>query len=532
MSDGPEALQIRELKDTISELNQTIKNLQEVIAAGQQREKVLQEQIDYLTKKLFGRSSEKKLGIAEGQLSLFDEAETEADPNAPDPEIETTVKEHIRKQKTRLSEKICGIPVQEIVEDVPEEERICPDCGTEMQYIGREYVRSELKYIPAKVTVLKYYSKHYACPKCRDEGNTIIVKSDVGPALLSHSLASPSSVAWAIYQKYANGLPLYRQEKDWKQYGIELSRTTLANWIMECGNRYFKPLYDYFRRKLLEREFLMADETRVQVLKEPGKSAGTDSYMWLFRSGEDGLPPIILYDYSPTRAGAKPAEFLKGFHGYLMCDGYAGYNKVPDIVRCACYAHIRRYFADAVSAAKSLDLSDPAVQGIQYCDKLFRCEQEAKEKKLRFEERRELRLKKEKPVIDAFVEWLKKQNPTEGSRFDKAVKYTLNQLPYMYSYLEDGRCSLSNNLSENAIRPFTVGRKNWLFSASVNGAKASAMAYTMVEMAKAHSLNIFLYLQYILACRPSEQFSDEEFESLAPWNEEVRLQCSNSANTQ
>ncbi len=188
---------------------------------------------------------------------------------------------------------------------------------------------------------------------------------------MKHSLASESSVAWTMYQKYANGLPLYRQEKDWKQYGIELNRSTLANWIIYCASNYFDPVYDYFHRELLKRDFLMADETTTQVLDEPGRRPQSKSYMRLYRTGEDGNPTIILYGYSETSAGDNAKAFFNGFKGYLECDGYQGYNKVPDIKRCSCWAHVRRYLIDAVPKGKQYNYSKPAVQGIQYCNKLF-----------------------------------------------------------------------------------------------------------------------------------------------------------------
>ena len=354
---GVRDLQLQELKDTISQLNTTIsaqttvivqlqKTLQDAEnreAEHQKREAVLQEQIDYLTKKLFGASSEKRHDEVEGQLCLFDEAETLQSDEPPIPDIETIVKEHKRKAKSTLEEKLKGIPVEEVIVDIPDEEKICPQCGTPLEYIGKELIRRELEYIPAKVKVKEYVSYHYGCPECKntDEPYIIKAKTDKQP-LMKHSLASESSVSWMIYQKYGNALPLYRQEKDWKQYGIELSRTTMANWIIYCSKHYFDPLYQFFHRRLLERNFLMADETPVQVLKELGRRAESKSYMWIYRTGEDGLPPIILYGYSETRAGENAKYFLKGFDGYLECDGYQGYNKVPGITRCCCWAHYPR----------------------------------------------------------------------------------------------------------------------------------------------------------------------------------------------
>ena len=302
-----------------------------------------------------------------------------------------------------------------------------------------------------------------------------------------------------------------------------ITRTTLANWIIYCSKKYFQPVYDYFHRELLKRSFAMADETRVQVLKEPDRRPQTQSFMWVFRSGEDGLPTILLFGYSPTRNGDNAAEFLDGFQGYLETDGYQGYNKVPGIKRCSCWAHIRRYFIDAVPKGKQFDYSQPAVQGVQYCDQLFRIEDRiSKQYPGDHEKRKQLRLEKEKPVLEAFWSWLDDQAPVRNTRMAKAVTYVQNRRKTAETYLEDGRCSFTNSLSENSIRPFAVGRKNWLFSDSVQGAKASAVVYTMVEMARAHDLNIYDYLKYILDQRPDQSWTDEQFADLAPWSEKLQ----------
>ena len=445
MASSAKDLQLRELKDAVSQLKtmvseqtELIKSLRLIIDEKSSHEKVLQEQVDYLTKKLFGSSSERRPDDIPGQQNLFNEAEAEQDPS------------------------------------LLEEE-------------------------------------------------TVIVKSQVPQALAGKGPAAASTVAWTMYQKYANGLPLYRQEKDWKQYGAQISRTTLANWIVYCSRNYFQPMYDYFHRELLKRSFAMADETRIQVLKEEDRRAQTQSFMWLFRSGEDGLPPIILYGYSPTRSGNHAREFLNGFHGYLETDGYQGYNGLPDIKRCSCWAHIRRYFIDAVPKGKQYDYSQPAVQGVQYCNRLFAIEDSIHKKYPGdYEKRKQLRLEKEKPVLEAFWSWIDQQKPVRNTRMDKAVNYALNRRETAEIYLEDGRCSFTNNLSENAIRPFAVGRKNWLFSDSVEGANASAVVYTMVEMAKAHDLNIYGYLKFLLDHRPTKEMTDDQLAELAPWSEKLQ----------
>ena len=207
-----------------------------------------------------------------------------------------------------------------------------------------------------------------------------------------------------------------------------------------------------------------------------------------------------------------------------MCDGYSGYNKVPDAKRTACWAHIRRYLVDAVPKGKKLDYTQPAVQGILYIDRLFRLEETIKAKSTTFDSLKKARLEKEVPVIEGFLSWLDMQKPTRGSRMDKAVTYIQNRRSYLMTYLEDGRCSFSNNLSENAIRPFTVGRKNWLFCDTPNGAQASAIVYSMVEMAKANGVNVYHYLTYLLEKQPNDSMSDEELDQLAPWNEDVKAE--------
>lgn len=525
-------IQLRELKDTVSQLKtmiaeqtELIKALRLIIDEKTSHEKALQEQVDYLTKKLFGPSSERRSDDIPGQQNLFDEAEVEQDPSLL--EGGTVIREHTRKKKAAHEELFKGLKVEKVVVPLPEEDQICPVCGTQMVLIGEEYVRRELEFIPATCKVIEYYSQSYGCPSCKEgPGDTekpVIVKSQVPPALLGKGPASASAAAWTMYQKYANGLPLYRQEKDWKQYGVQISRTTLANWIIYCSKNYFQPMYDYFHRELLKRSFAMADETRVQVLKEEGRRAQTQSFMWLFRSGEDGLAEIILYGYSPTRSCSHAKEFLEGYSGYLETDGYQGYNSLPGIRRCSCWAHIRRYFIDAVPKGKQYDYSQPAVQGVQYCNRLFAMEDSINKKYPgNYEKRKQLRLEKEKPVLEAFWSWLDQQKPVRNTRLDKAVNYVLNRRDIAETYLEDGRCSFTNNLSENAIRPFAVGRKNWLFSSSVDGANASAVVYTMVEMAKAHGLNIYGYLKFLLENRPSKNMTDEQLAELAPWSEKLQ----------
>ena len=541
MADSSKDIQLRELKDMITDLKKMIKTLQATVDAANKREEALTQERDnlkdevaLLRKKLFGSSSEKRTLDIPGQLNFFNEAEMEQDPAAAKAEeLETSLPDKTgkkRKARTTDAERFKGIPVQKKYLDLTDGEKFCPVCNTALEEIGEEFVRRELVFIPAKLKVYEYYSKNYTCPECSKRDLPVIKKGKDGKPHMLYGMASAGTVAWVMYQKFCNGLPYCRQEKDWKQYGAAITRATMANWVIHNSEAFFLPMYEYFHRKLLEREFAMADETPLQVLHEPGRRAQTKSYMWLFRSGEDGGPPIILYKYSETRAGDNAVDFLQGFKGYLMCDGYSGYNKVPDAKRTACRAHIRRYLTDAIPKGKELDYAQPSVQGIMYINQLFHLEDVIKTKYTSFDAIKKARLEKEEPIVEGFLSWLDNQAPVRGSRMDKAVTYIQNRRSYLTTYLEDGRCSFSNNLSEIAIRPFTVGRKNWLFFDTPNGAQASAVVYTMVEMAKANGVNVYHYLTYLLEKLPHDRMSDEELELLAPWNENAKAEIKHRAS--
>ena len=339
-----------------------------------------------------------------------------------------------------------------------------------------------------------------------------------------HGMASPGTVAWVMYQKYHNGVPLYRLEKDWGLYGVQFSRNTMANWVISNAEDFFRPVYDYFHRRMLQRKFLMGDETPTQVLKEPERDPETKSYVWLFRTGEDEGPPIILYRYSETRGGQTAVDFLNGFSGYFMCDGYSGYNRLPGVRRCSCWAHVRRYLLDAIPKGKKNDYTQPAVQGFLYVEQLFGLEAAIHKKYTDPDKIRDARVRKETPVLDGFWAWLDSQNPVRGSRMDKAVTYIRNRRPYLTTYLEDGRCSFSNNASERNVKSYVIGRKNWLFSDTPKGADSSVLVYTMVETARANGVNVYYYLRFLLEKCAASRMTDEELELLAPWNDSVKAE--------
>ena len=366
----------------------------------------------------------------------------------------------------------------------------------------------------------------YECPRCKHTERPFIKKALTPTSLMNHSLASPSSVANVMYQKYVNSVPLYRQEKEWERMGLSLSRATMANWVIRCSQDYLMPVVAHLQKKLLERDVIHCDETPVQVLKEEGKKPQTKSYMWLYRTGDDGKPPVILYDYQPSRNGDHAVVFLKDFKGFVHSDGYSGYNKLTGITRCGCWAHLRRKFIEAIPKKTGTDepLTNAEI-GRDYCNQLFEIERDLKH--LSPAERRLKRLELEKPILEAFWCWLENLNVLNGSALGKAVTYAKNQKKYMENYLLDGRCSISNNAAENAIRPFTVGRKNWLFADTPKGASASAAVYSIIETAKANGLNVYTYLEYLLLYMPDTDWRNnpEELDMLMPWAEDVQAEC-------
>ena len=529
MARSSKDIQLSELKDMIAQLNMTIKTLNDTIARQQSENDNLKAELAWFRQKMFGSSSERRIDDLSGQLSLFDTpSENEKPVELIEPEIVEQPKKS-RKKKPTLKEQFKDIPTRQVLVDtLSAEDRICPLCGSEMLAIGTEVIRSEIVYTPPKLERIEYIATTYACPECKDTEEPQFIKDNGRPALIPGSYASESLLAYILYRKYGLYIPLYRQEQDFLQMSAPIGRTSMAHWIITAGQEYMQPMYDYFHRELLKRRFLMMDETPIQVLKEEGRKAQSKSYFWLIRTGEDGLNPIILYNYTPTRAGENAKQFLKGIEPgfYLMADGYQGYNKVKETKRCCCFAHIRRYLLEAIPKGHEKDYSNPAVQGVLYCNKLFEYERSYKEKGLSFKQIQNRRLKDQKPVIEGFLAWLKQVNPGSNGKLKKAITYIRNREEFLMTYLEDGRCSLSNNLSENCIRPVTVGRKNWLFSDTPDGANANALYFTIVEMAKAYNLNLYEYLKYLLGNRPNKNMSDDELAKLAPWSEEVQEKCS------
>ena len=534
-------IQLIELKDTISKLNElilaqtsSIDSLQKTIEDLRQELSNKQAEVDYLKAKLFGSSSEKRGAPFPGQLNLFEELPDDRIPEIIEPEIiEVAAHKRERKPKATYEEMFENLPSRQVLLDtLTNEDKSCLVCGTRMVPIGTEVARTELVFHPAVLERVEYIATTYECPACKDSLEPQFVKDDGSEPLVPHSYVSAGLAAHVMYGKFINALPYYRQEKDFEsQFGVKIARGTMAHWTIYCAENYFSPMISYFHRLLAKRKFVAGDETPIQVLKEPDRRPQSKSYVWLFRSGDDGLSPIIVYQYHPTRNGDAAAKFFEESAPgtYINVDGYAGYNKLKNFKRCCCYAHIRRYFLEAIPKGKEKDYTDPAVQGFLYCNKLFEYERSYREKGLSYKQIYNRRLKDQKPVVEAFLVWINKQNAPNGSRLARALTYARNQQDYMMTYLEDGHCSISNNLSENSIRPVTVGRRNWLFCDTTAGADASMMVYSLLETARANGLNPQKYLEYLLEARPNKKMSDQELENMAPWSPKVQECCVNKS---
>lgn len=504
-----------------------IKTLENRITELEKENRLLLETVHHLTRKLYGRSSEKTSVLSLGQMSIFNEAETEADPKAKEPDLKRVEGYQRKKAKDGRMELLENLPHEKKLCTLVEEQRFCETCHTPLKSVGEEFVRTEVEYIPAKLRVIDIYRETFECRNCRKNGLPYMEKSPMPDPVIQHSLATPSTVAWVMHQKFVNAIPLYRQEKEWKTLGLSLSRATMANWIIAASRDWLNPILNLMHQKLVQEEYLHADETPVQVMNEEGRKNTSDSYMWVYGTGKNAVHPIRIFEYEPGRNGVYPLEFLKGFTGYLHTDAYSGYQKVKNITRCLCWSHLRRNFVDALPK----DIRGPddtlAGQGINYCNKLFEIEKTLEN--LTSEERKLKRLEQEVPVLNAFWAWT---DSTAGealpkSKLRQALNYALSHKQDLMNYLEDGNCSISNNLAENCIRPFTIGRKNWLFSGSPKGAEASAAVYSIVESAKANGLTPYKYLYYIFNRLPGEPFGQypEILEDYLPWSPQVQAAC-------
>ena len=479
------------------------------------------QQFGLAQKRLYGPSSEQ---VTPGQEAfLFNEAEACASPELPDPQTETVTYTR-RKTKGKREQQLADLPVEEIEYELPEEEQICPECAGTLHPMGVD-TRQEIKVIPAQVVLVKHNRAKYSCRNCeRNEIKTPIVVAPMPKSAFPNSLASPSAVAYIMSQKFVEGLPLYRQEQSLQRLGFELSRQTMANWMM-AGAEWLEQITRRMKTKLLEGDVLHADETPLQVLKEPGRRAEQKSYMWLYRSGRDG-PPIVLYEYQETRAAEHPHKFLDQYAGYLHVDGCPSYDGLPGVTLVGCWSHARRYFFDALALLSPMarrNAASAAHKGFAFCEDLFMIERDLKETTP--EERFEGRLARSKPVLDEFHAWLRKAaiDVVPKTPTGKAIAYCLNQWCKLTAFLADGRLEISNNRAERSIKPFVIGRKNWLFADTPRGADASATIYSIVETAKENGIDPRTYMAYLFERIPNVKWTvPETLDPLLPWSQSVQ----------
>jgi transposase len=482
----------------------------EQLSAQNQRYKAqvlsLQEQLNLALARRYAASSEK---LSPDQYRLFDEAE--ADTETKPPEDDITVPAHTRKKggRRKLPK---TLPRVEVVHELSGEELICPHDGATLTEIGA-VTSEQLDIVPAKIQVIHHIRKQYAC----DCGQCI--KTAALPKQpIPKSMASPGLLAHITVSKYQDALPLYRQETILRRIGVDIPRATLANWMIRTGT-LIQPLINLLRDRLLEYDIVQMDETPVQVLNEAGKRAQSKSYIWVQRGGPPDRP-VVLYDYDPGRGAGVPKRLLEGFTGYLQTDGYDGYNAVVaanGLAHLGCMAHARRRFSDAVKAQGRNRKRGKAHRGLSLIRKLYRVEGQAR--KLTADERYARRQKYARPVLDEMRTWLDEALPqvTPSSAAGKALSYLHNEWEQLIRYLDDGRLEIDNNGAENAIRPFVLGRKNWLFSASVKGVKASANLYSLIETAKANGLEPYAYLRRVFTELPKAE-TVEAIEALLPGN--------------
>ncbi|MBR0483463.1 MAG: IS66 family transposase [Oscillospiraceae bacterium] len=471
----------------------------------------MQEQYDWLKKQVFGRKSEQTSVIMDGgtQLSLFPEEKEQAVSSV---EETVSVPAHQRKKKRTHEEWMSSLPVEEIRHE--EKQPVCEKCGSDMKEIGEEKVYDELVYTPAKFHVRRHIAKKYKCVNCGEhpESSTEpcrIRLAEYPKPMIPHSFCSPALLAHVVYEKYLKGIPIHRQEKDFISKGIPLSKATLSSWGGIAAQQWGLPIVQEMHKRLLVLNIIHGDETTVQVLHEEGRKPTSVSRMWVYANGNMNDHSIIIFEYQPTRGGEHPAAFLKDFHGYLICDGYDVYNAVTGAKRCGCWTHTRRYFVKALPKDKSAYETSVAAKAVEFCNRIYH--EEGLLAELTPEERYEQRLVKVKSLLYAFFAWLEEQCISGKGKLTKAVNYALHEKKYLYTFLEDGNIPVDNNRAENAIRPFAVGRRNWLFSNTANGAKSSAIWYSILSTAQANGLDAEKYL--------IDLFSHPPGTILLPWNE-------------
>ncbi len=503
--------QILEEKNEVHQKHLGDKN--HIILEQGKRIVLLEEYLRLATVQKFGASSE-KLAF---QSDLFDEVEIEVALSELEEQLpeEDRVRPQKKKRKRGFSDKLQRVQIHLTLSDEEKD-------GATKTFFTK--IKEELEFIPAQVKVLEYWQEKAVF---NNHGEDVIVAAQRPAHPLGKCFASPALLAYIIASKYADGLPLYRLEGMLKRYGGDISRSNMAHWIVRLQD-VFQPLINLIREVQLEGNYLQADETRIQVLKETGKTAQSDKWMWVIRGG----PPdkqSVLFEYDPSRAGAVAERLLDGFGGVLQADGYSGYSKVcriAGITRIGCFDHARRKFVEASRAAETRSTQKKVGQptkadvALSKIRRLYAIEKSIKD--LEHDKKKQARQSLSVPILEDLKPWLEKNvsRVPKDSLTHKAITYTLNQWEYLIGYCEDGQLNISNALAENAIRPFAVGRRAWLFADTSRGARASATCYSLVESAKANGLEPYAYLQHVLAHIAAAD-TVEKLEALLPWNMEI-----------
>ena len=522
--------QLAMLREQVAKLQETIERLAE---DNRKKDAIIEEKNQIIlnaNRARFGQSSEqRKYVLSDGQLSMFEIAgdgncEKPVDgPESAGADKVIKVAAHERKAKRTLAELAANIPVQEEIVDLPEDQKFNAQ-GEPLKCIGKVEVRSELIREPERVYLRKYYALTYADPRVEAEtGVAKIIQAQPPAPLIPHSYASASVATDVFIKKYMDALPLNRQGEIWKRQGVSMIRGTLANWVITLADMYLKTIWKKMKEYLLMLPVIHADETVLQVNKEPGRTPQQESRIWAYSSSKRAKFQIRLFQYEKSRKGACATNFLEGFAGILVSDGYSGYGVIGEIIRAGCWAHMRRKWLEAMPKGATVENSK-AAKGYEFCGRIF--DVERKIEHLSDAERAAKRQELIKPIIDEYYAWIETIFKPSG-KLKEAVTYAVNQKEYLCAFLYHGEVEASNNQVENAQRGVVVGRKNWLFCDTPKGAEASVIAYSILETAKANGLNPEKYLMHIFTVLPDRFANDPhaDIEDLLPWNDEIVKTC-------
>lgn len=495
--------------------------------ASNEKMQLLMEQVILGKQNRFGRSSEKMEDTSQicfrevdGTIIFFNEAEAVCDLNAAEPDDLELKSPKQPKRKGKKEADLSGLPVRRIDHYLSEEE-LEAEFGAKGWKQLPDAISRKYHFVPAKVEVEEHHIGVYA-----SKTDEHMVKADHPKALLHGSLVSPSLGAAIINGKYVNAVPLYRLEQEFQRYGLQITRQNMANWCIRLAEEYLSILYDYLHKELYFYHVIQADETPVLV-NHDGRKAGSKSWMWVYRSGHlYQKRQIVLYEYQQTRNASHPREFLKGYDGICVTDGYQVYytleKELEELIIAGCWVHCRRRFDEALKLIpKSYQKESNAFLLMKQIQAIYR--EEGKLNDLSSDERLKQRQAVIKPLVDAFFAYLKTINVSKKDKFGDAVGYALNQEKYLRVFLTDGDVPIDNNASERAIRGFCIGKKNWQMIDTIHGAKSSAIIYSIVETAKANNLKPFDYVQHLLEEIP-KHMNDKDYsflEDLLPWSEKL-----------